>query len=314
MGRRNILILSLLGAGHAYAVDLREPLAACWKQVVQIVKGGPRDLGAKPRETASLPRPAAIQGKALDQLLAETAPDFREFTPKPYRYAQDVAMDGERAFRVGGENSDEAIARMRSLTGLPLETLNQRARPVGATSSQLGSLFHEKAEPHWEGASHTHMRKSGDGFMSHNENVRDLLLKDNRRVRELGLTHQKVARPILDAMKRYEQLKTRQFTFEVGGKKYKFEAEHAAGNDLSQPGTTYDTHVDRSGWGEGGVQGSFFNDNLFANYHMRIRDLTTGKTLELDALTPHLIHRYGFYQGGLYRTPPERIAEFFRLK
>jgi len=34
----------------------------------------------------------------------------------------------------------------------------------------------------------------------------------------------------------------------------------------------------------------------------------------MDALTPHMVYRYGFYQGGKYRTDPKRIIEFFGIR
>jgi len=73
-----------------------------------------------------------------------------------------------------------------------------------------------------------------------------------------------------------------------------------------------------SGWTGRGVQGSFFNDELFSNNVYVIEKVAPApgeqKSFAIDGLTPHLIHRYGFYQGGEYRQGPDAIAKFFGIK
>ena len=71
----------------------------------------------------------------------------------------------------------------------------------------------------------------------------------------------------------------------------------------------------RSGWGIMATQGSPFHDDIQANWIVTIRHATSKtKVLTIDALTPHLMYRYGFYQGGFYRkSGPQDIAKFFGL-
>lgn len=238
---------------------------------------------------------------------------YKEFRPSAYRYRQDVDRDKENAFTVGGENSDEVIKKMTGISGVDLETLEKRARPVGGTSTFLSPV-----EKHWEGSTQTYLRKSGDGFIEKEQSLRDLLLTDNQTVRKLGLTHQKIAEPLLAAMKEYESMgvgkagreeKNASFNFEFQGRKYHFESTQGGG--VYVIGGAEQLH--KSGWEYSPLQGSFFNDHLFANYGFTITEVSTGAKLKGDALTPHLIHRYGFYQGGSYRMDPHKIADFFHL-
>lgn len=65
--------------------------------------------------------------------------------------------------------------------------------------------------------------------------------------------------------------------------------------------------------GHSELQGSPFNDEYFTNYVLAISKKGTDQKIVVDGLTPYLIYRYGFYQGGEFRVSPEDIARFFQL-
>jgi hypothetical protein len=166
------------------------------------------------------------------------------------------------------------------------------------------------------------------------EALRNLILEDNQKARKLGLNHQLIAQPLLMGIfstqtgQGGEQKPT---TFEFRGVNYRITQEAMGGqidllDALSRspeefaekkrkmgipPGSLGD-----SGWTGRGTQGSFFNDEIFSNRIYKFERLdSSGKTMDsltIDGMTPHLIYRYGFYQGGGYRTPPEKIAKFFK--
>lgn len=150
--------------------------------------------------------------------------------------------------------------------------------------------------------------------------LRQLLIRDELKSRQLGADHQQIAAPLLQIIESFENQVTEEKVkvpltkkVKVGEKEYTIEGHSMAiaPSDGIQTERSF-----RSGWREEkdypGVQGSPFCDGLFASWYMKITD-ENGKELWIDALTPHLIHRYGFYQGGKYRVPPEDIAEFFGL-
>jgi hypothetical protein len=137
----------------------------------------------------------------------------------------------------------------------------------------------------------------------------------------LGTNHQKVAEPLLTAIETFETQNSKvqgPVPFMYNGKNYFIEGRIMGIGRLravSQQGSQWDRQPKdqfKSGWVSDGIQGSFFNDDLFGNWEYRIRDAAGTKEILGDALTPHLIHRYGFYQSGKYRMDPEKIIAFFK--
>lgn len=290
---------------------------------------------------------------------------YADFKPNPFYYKADLNIsesDTSKTFVISGVNCDETIRESRSLTGVSWETLFLRARGredrgqfpwISATSP-------EHLPPEWHNISNVSFRASGDGFLerkpelliprarfednspkfsfvSSNEQMpsntssmakialQDLLIRDNKLVRETGNTHQELASPLLDGIKHYtHHLKTE---FEHQGQKYKITSQMMGGAveqhfpaSLSQPKENEIRRDSRkeSGWTGFGVQGSPFNDELFSNRVYTFTKINSsgqlGDSFTIDGLTPHMIHRYGFYQGGDYRTDPKKIIDFFGVK
>lgn len=262
---------------------------------------------------------------------------FAAHRPKPFYYLQDVAGDkGTRravgqSFLVAGVNCEEMLMRIPTITGVSIEKLTQRARPGNAEPD---------TDPAWQGVNNRGQRSSFDGFLKAGQSLREVILKDNAVVRDVWLTHQAVATPMLATMEQMmemvEQAKDWDpdggFEFVWEGTKYNVK-ESTLGL-LYFTGLKYDDNMKkisevelpqtrsaarkksksyRTGWTGAGIQGSFFNDELYSSCSLTFTD-ENGHRFVVDCLTPHLIYRYGFYQGGPYRKEPDDIIRFFKLK
>ena len=195
-------------------------------------------------------------------------------------------------------------------------------QPVGGTSTPWSPF---KSEHQWMGDLDFYVRLSGDGFLNAGQKLRPLLVQDNNFVLSRGLTHQDIAKPILQIMKTIEaapeNLSRRDNPFSFGGSKDPIQDFYAEINHKRfrvrplQPGGYYAGTGGsyRSGAVGFGLQGSPFGDNLFANYELEFENVSTGEKLHMDALTPHFIYKYGFYQGSIYRISPEILIRFFWL-
>ncbi len=256
----------------------------------------------------------------------------KNIKPKPYIHPADqAAADGGLVFQTSGINSNETLKKIHTIGGVPLDNLTRRARPSeggwGFPSDEEDyHLFAELVKNEDRNKtknlfSSTNLeigiRRSYAGWLSPRETMRDRLITDNTLVTSsYGLTHQMVADPLLDIIEKAESFDSMEATFQFvyNGRKYLVEAER-----LWEGSGTFGTKSTmKSGWkGMKGMpfvtQGSLFNDELFSNWQYKIIDIESGKLLKGDALTPHLIHRYGFYQGGPYRMDPKEIIQFFRL-
>lgn len=128
---------------------------------------------------------------------------------------------------------------------------------------------------------------SDKGFLGPDERLLDVLAADNRYVVEkLGLTHQDVARHLhaLGAIGR--KLKDEEFLYH--GRRFQVKIAMFRGYQLSP-----------------------FRDGTMSNTDATIRNLTSGKSVELSLLVPFMIERYGFYEGKgtPYRVDPARVME-----
>lgn len=248
---------------------------------------------------------------------------------KPFYYKDDVQKDKNHAFLIGGVNSEQTLKKITQITGLPLEELESRMygsgnKGMGIYIKDFDNFLHNN--PTWKKTSYCLQRNSSTGFLAKSQKLRDVLIKDNRTVLSSGLTHQKVAAPLIQAIKQFEENQNN-FVIKakkekalpkviLNGKEYLILPQYMVSIDahpFSIEGFITDKPEYRSGWVGFGIQGSSFNDELFANWAFTLVDPKTKKRLAIDALTPHLIHRYGFYQGGPYRVAPEEIINFFGL-
>lgn len=241
--------------------------------------------------------------------------------PKPFQYAEDIAAaggDAKKAFVVGGKNSDDVIEKMPALTGAKLDDLDRRA--AGWRNTKTGENNRDAFKPPFD--DDLTSRRSGEGFLRTGTTLRSQLLEDNKLVLGMGLDHQKLASPILKIMRQIEEAhinktidglhsKIKDFPITLNGKSFKVDVTPMPGG-----GDLFSKASLSAGWRStkiASTQGSIFNDSLFSNYAITIKD-ASGKILKTDGLTPHLIYRYGFYQGGEYRVDPLKIIEFFGLK
>jgi hypothetical protein len=131
---------------------------------------------------------------------------------------------------------------------------------------------------------------STKGFLGKDERLLDVLEADNRYVVDkLGLTHQELARHlhILGALA----------------------AKHAATKpqDITYHGRKF--RIRATSWR--GFQDSPFQDGTKTNCDATIENLDTKKKLGYSLLVPHLIERYGFYEGKgtPYRVEPKKALE-----
>ncbi len=181
-----------------------------------------------------------------------------------------------------------------------------------------------KGDP-WRNSNKLHSRVSSDGFLNVGQNLRDVLLSDNETANDLKLTHQQIAQPLLEAIEKYEQASEtpRQTASETPSVPFTFKDYTRTERHYVITGLPMGHLVKskmKSGWGVDGTQGSPFHDDLHANWILKIQRLSTGDKplgppLTIDALTPYLIYRYGFYQGGQFRASgPVEIAQFFGLR
>jgi len=167
-------------------------------------------------------------------------------------------------------------------------------------------------------------RSSGEGFMSHDEDIISVLKGDNRLVKKLGLTHPQMAKPLYhvwNVIQRHEKKGTA-----LGGIDYFL--YNGRKILLLDTGSGH-------GW-----QDSIFNDEILGMYHIEMgreldqdeklffkekySDLSSVQMTELikmlsyihtGEMVPYYIMRYGFYEGHTgYRADPIAIAFLFGLR
>lgn len=167
-------------------------------------------------------------------------------------------------------------------------------------------------------------RSSGEGFMSHDEDIISVLKGDNRLVKKLGLTHPQMAKPLYhvwNIIQRHEKKGTA-----LGGIDYFL--YHGRKIFLLDTGSGH-------GW-----QDSVFNDEILGMYHIEMgRELDQDEKSFLEEkysnlsaeqmtefmkmlshihtgeMVPYYIMRYGFYEGHTgYRADPIAIATVFGLR
>jgi hypothetical protein len=323
-----ILLLSSVSFAHEVKI-----LVNGYEKTIPVYNIEPRKMGA---DYSSY---EIAEANTADFLKAQP---FAQFLPEPFFYKGDLDAakgDARSVFLIGGINCDKKIQSLASLTGLSLETLSLRARG----REQYGSYanYTEQERPEWAGAGPTGLRTSSEGFISrkylykkgesaaHRDAskgaMRALLVTDNKAVRAMGLSHQDLARPLLEAIQ--SRMRENE-VFDFNGERFIVEQKNMGGLarlkridfNASEEELRKSADLDRrlaSGWTGIGTQGSFLNDELYSDSLYTLRRLKPKpglpESITIDGLTPHLIYRYGFYQGGEYRTDPKSIRDFFGL-
>jgi hypothetical protein len=112
------------------------------------------------------------------------------------------------------------------------------------------------------------------GFIGENEDLKDLLARDDETVKQMGLSHEKLAEPLLNLIA--------QATKKEGG-----------GGSLVLNGAEYTLS---SLW-FGGTQESPFGDGQRTGADYIVTNEKTGKKIRFSGLLPYFISKYGFYEG-----------------
>ena len=136
---------------------------------------------------------------------------------------------------------------------------------------------------------------SKNGFLGKDERLVDVLVADNQFVVEQsGFTHQELARPLL-VIGYYAQ-------------------KQAIGKSVRLRHGEVEMLVKVVRYR--GFQESPFEDGTKTNIDVTIKRLSDGEVLEYSLLVPHMIERYGFYEGNgtSYRVDPKAIIELLKLK
>ena len=169
---------------------------------------------------------------------------------------------------------------------------------------------------------------SGVGFMAEDETIMSVILGDNRTVKNMGLTHPDIARPLFHL-------------WNINRDFEKVRIDSVTGEQLERVALVYNGYRILSKiTGSRGWQESIFNDEILGTGHIEIwREL---KPEELDFLSVHYAHlskekfeelkkslfyiqtgemvffyinRYGFYEGHTeYRVDPISVALVFGLR
>lgn len=134
---------------------------------------------------------------------------------------------------------------------------------------------------------------SRSGFLGAEEKLLDILAMDNTYVvEELGLTHQELAKHLnaMGSIAFWQSEKKADGPFRYRGRRFKVTLLLTAG---SQP--------------------SPFRDGTRSGTNVKVENLDNGKALGYSLLVPHLIERYGFYEGKgtPYRVDPRAVLDVF---
>jgi len=135
---------------------------------------------------------------------------------------------------------------------------------------------------------------SESGFLGEAESLLEVLVADNDTVtQKLKLSHAQLARPLLV----------------IGN----YAARHASTKPIA---VSYGKEVFQVNSAlSRGFQDSPFEDETKTNATILITNLRTGQKLSYSLLVPHMIERYGFYEGKgtPYRVDPLKIAQVLGL-
>jgi hypothetical protein len=229
-------------------------------------------------------------------------------TPLFYGYRVGTHLGKDNQLRVSAEflslvetglHSEGQLVKTRRITGIPVDIINCTAKPNGYSYS---------------------------GFIAADEDIISVLKGDNRVVKELGLVHADMARPLFHIWNLIL------IEIELGnwGRFYNnIQKIYYNGNILNFSAIGY------KGW-----QNSIFNDEIQGRYDIHIDRVLTQEevnylnekyshlnhdekellikkltTLNFSEMLPYYIMQYGFYEGHTdYRCDPAAIAFIFGLR
>lgn len=215
---------------------------------------------------------------ALLLVLAADRQALADSPPTPVPLSENDAKELELSFVTSYTEAESGFiiaGKNASEVIRDLKGLNQR--PIAALEKEMRP-----------GAS------SDSGFLGEAESLLEVLVADNDTVtQKLKLSHAQLAKPLL-----------------VIGY---YAAQHASTKPIavSYGKEVFQVHSSLSR----GFQDSPFDDGTKTNATILITNLRTGQKLNYSLLVPHMIERYGFYEGKgtPYRVDPLKIAQVLGL-
>ena len=184
-----------------------------------------------------------------------------------------VTKDPKTGFLVGGKNPTALIATLKEINGRTIEELEKDMRPGALSKKFEGSRL---------------------GFLGPAEKLLKVLEDDNKYVvDELGLTHQELAKHL-------------RIFGEIGRRA---DDGRDKGSSFTYQGRKFHVQVRRYK----GVQDSPFFDGTKTDSDALVKNVSSGEEMKYSLLVPHMIERYGFYEGKgtPYRVEPSRVLEVF---
>jgi hypothetical protein len=200
---------------------------------------------------------------------------------------------------VTGHHAEDRLEKTEAITGIPVRVLNCTGRPNGYSAT---------------------------GFMAEDEDIISVLIMDNRTVKNLGLTHFELAKPLFHVwnliLMEYELGKWGRFYDNINqiyynGNTINFQASGSKGWQISifmdEIQGRHNIHIDRklteTEEGYLNEKYSYLSSDKMNELKFRLSNL------DFSEMLPYYIMRYGFYEGHSgYRTDPISIAFIFGLK
>ena len=236
--------------------------------------------------------------------------------PSPYVYQEDLEQNGPYVFVMGGINPDEVIENMKTITGMPVDLISQLGQPLNRNTIFEALVYLSE----FHGPLSLFRTKLTSDSIREGHHLKEVLLSDNQVVRAAGKTHQQLAEPLLQAIEVVEYAllsgyRIRQWCPATGGTKIPFlfaDRRYWVGVNCEKVrGQLTRRSQLQSGWLASGYRSAPFYDFISANWFFEIEREGHFSVLRSDALTPHLIYRYGFYQDADNRIDPQAIIDFF---
>jgi len=229
--------------------------------------------------------------------------------PLLYSYKVGTLMGKDQQLAVGGADfpplaktglhSEEQLDGKTLITGIPVDVINCTARPNGYSYA---------------------------GFMADDEDIISVLKGDNGLVREMGLTHPQLAKPLFHIWnlilmeielgnwaRFYDNIKCIIYNNNV----LNFSASGSKGWQISiffdEVQGRYNIHIDRDLTSE---ETKYIDDKYsYLKEDERVILKKKLTTLDFSEMNPYYIMRYGFYEGHTeYRCDPIAITLIFGLR
>jgi hypothetical protein len=130
---------------------------------------------------------------------------------------------------------------------------------------------------------------SSAGFLGKDEPLLEVLIADNKFVVDQNrLTHQEIAKHLHVIGAIGDRIGEKEFLYQ--GRRFRVKSIYSRGEQLSP-----------------------FYDGTTTGTQVRVSNLDNGKTLDYSLLVPHMVERYGFYEGKgtPYRVEPRKVLEVF---